>query len=70
MSLKWSPAGAGRDMSYVQDGYQYIIRTERLEYTVVQKSRGGDITRSRACATKQQAMDMAEHWAAEESMRR
>jgi hypothetical protein len=38
MSLKWVPAGSSRDMSYMADGYQYVIRTDQKDFTLVQKT--------------------------------
>jgi hypothetical protein len=63
-SLKWVMAGAGRDLSYMENGYQYVIRCDK-EYTLLQKTRSGEINRRQVCATKQQAYELAERWAAE-----
>ncbi len=64
-TLKWVMAGAGRDMSYMENGYQYVIRSGDKEYTLLQKTRSGEINRRQVCATKQQAYELAERWAAE-----
>lgn len=63
--LKWVMAAAGRDTSYMENGYQYVIRSGDKEYTLLQKTRSGEINRSQVCATKQQAYELAERWAAE-----
>ncbi|HSS26051.1 MAG TPA: hypothetical protein VLL82_17015 [Mycobacterium sp.] len=65
MSLKWVPAGSSRDMSYVLDGYQYVIHGDPKGCTLVQKTAGGDTSRHQACATKEEAFALAESWAAE-----
>lgn len=64
-TLKWVMAGAGRDTSYMENGYQYVIRSGDKEYTLLQKTRSGEINRTQVCATKQQAYELAERWAAE-----
>jgi hypothetical protein len=63
--LKWVMAGSSRDMSYTENGYQYVIRSGAKEYTLLQKTRSGEINRRQVCATKQQAYELAESWAAE-----
>ena len=65
MSLKWVTAGASRDMSYMENDYQYVVRSDGKEFTLLQKTRGGEIDRKQVCATKQDAYDLAEHWAAD-----
>jgi hypothetical protein len=52
-------------MSYMENGYQYVIRSGDKEYTLLQKTRSGEINRRQVCATKQQAYELAERWAAE-----
>ena len=64
-TLKWVMAGSSRDMSYMENGYQYVIRSGDKEYTLLQKTRSGEISRRQVCATKQQAYELAERWAAE-----
>lgn len=64
-TLKWNMAGSSRDMSYIENGYQYVIRSGDKEYTLLQKTRSGEINRRQVCATKQQAYELAERWAAE-----
>lgn len=64
-TLKWVTAGASRDMSYMENGYQYVIGSGDKEYTLLQKTRSGEINRRQVCATKQQAYELAERWAAE-----
>jgi hypothetical protein len=70
MSLKWVPAGSSRDMSYMADGYQYVIRTDQKDFTLVQKTQWGETSRHQVCATKQEAFDLAESWAADEVLKR
>ncbi len=62
MTLRWVAAGASRDMSYMTDGIQYVIRTDKGHYTLVQKSRLNDVLRIQPCKTKQEALDLAEVW--------
>ncbi len=65
-TLKWVAAGASRDMSYMENGYQYVIvRWGDKEYMLLQKTRSEEINRRQVCATKQQAYELAERWAAE-----
>ena len=64
-TLKWNMAGSSRDMSYIENGYQYVIRSGDKEYTLLQKTRSGEINRRQVCATKQQAYELAERWAAQ-----
>ena len=64
-TLKWNMAGSGRDMSYIENGYQYVIRSGDKDYTLLQKTRSEEINRRQVCATKQQAYELAESWAAE-----
>ena len=51
-TLKWVMAGSSRDMSYMENGYQYVIRSGDKEYTLLQKTRSGEINRRQVCATK------------------
>jgi len=57
-------------MSYMADDYQYVIRTDQKDFTLVQKTRWGETSRHQVCATKQEAFDLAESWAADEVLKR
>jgi hypothetical protein len=40
--LKWVMAGSSRDLSYTENGYQYVIRSGDKEYVAPKDALGGD----------------------------
>jgi hypothetical protein len=65
MTLKWVPVGANREISYALNDYQYVVRRDGDEHTLVQRTKWGEICRHKTCDTKQDAEELAEQWAAE-----